>query len=71
MAEGEGGNDGGYNQLGGVHAERSGPRPSGGSGFNVDTRYPRSIEGILRIVTVVGCETFGYLITSANVLLAS
>ena len=32
----------------------------GGSGFGVDTTYPRSIEGILRIISVVGCRSSLY-----------
>ena len=41
-----GGGDGGGDGGGGEHRRRVG-------GCDVDTRYPRSIEGILRIVTLV------------------
>jgi hypothetical protein len=44
------GDDGGENQEK-VHPERS--RRSEGYNCKVDTTYPRSLEGILRIITVV------------------
>lgn len=44
-----GGYGGAYSEQGGTQSqvERT------GGGFSMDTRYPRSIEGILRIITVV------------------
>lgn len=51
MAEGDESGGGGYSEEGRGGAQ---PERSSGSRLNMDTRYPRSIEGILRIATVVG-----------------